>query len=166
VQSQATTAPHRPQLDLSTEAISAQWARVRVSRLLAAMDRSEAWPVDASPPNQQAVEQIVGMLADAFNQAPVVSITNAVTNRPALTLELMGILRSSRAIAFYAYLDEVDPKISAALVNEARLGSEMGTLLIERIKTLERNHLLSRVFSPERISHVIDLLVEAGITKS
>lgn len=130
------------------------------------MDRVEAWPVDAHPPNQEAVERIVGMLADAFNSAPVTSITGAVTNKPALTLELMGCLRSSKAIALFAYLCEVDSRIKITLWNEALEGGEMGALLVERIKTLERNHLLSRVFGAERISLVLQLLGEAGITES
>lgn len=130
------------------------------------MDRVEAWPVDAKPPNQEAVERIVGMLADAFNNAPVTSITGAIANKPALTLELMGCLRSSRAIALFAYLSEVDSAIKVVLWNEALEGSGMGVLLIERVKTLERNHLLSRVFSAERISLVLQLLGEAGISES
>ena len=57
------------------------------------------------------------------------------------------------------------PEIPKMLINEARFGSDdFGTILVERITTLEKQNLLSRVFSPERIALVLELLAEAGFT--
>lgn len=157
----------RPALDLTPAGIKAHWARVRVGGLIAAMESTETWSVDSGREDPVAVAQIIQLLADAFNSAPTTGITAAINNNTELTIELMGNLRSGRALALFAWLSDLGPDLPIALFNEARSGrSDMGTLLVERIATLERQHLLSRVFKPERISLILSLLAEAGLTDS
>ena len=157
----------RPALDLTPAGIKAHWARVRVGGLIAAMESTETWSVDSGREDPAAVAQLIQQLADAFNRAPTTSIAAAISNNTALTIELMGNLRSGRALALFAWLSDLGPDLPIALINEARAGrSDMGTLLVERIATLERQHLLSRVFKPERISLILSLLAEAGLTDS
>lgn len=151
-------------LDLSSEGVRRHWNKHGVERLIAAMERCEPWAVDVSPESRAGAEEVISKVADRFNAATASGITASVTSAPALAIELMGYLRSGRALTLFAWLTQVHPDIPKYLVEEARFGTDdFGSILVERITTLEKQHLLSRVFSPERIALVLELLAEAGI---
>lgn len=68
-------------------------------------------------------------------------------------------------MALFTWLSDLDPEFAKTLVHEAQCGGdEFGRILIERIVALEKQRLLSRVFSPQRIALVLELLEEAGLT--
>lgn len=166
ISTQGAEVSDRPRLDLSSAAVRAHWSHSNVGRLIAAMERCEVWAVDRQPENVKEVERIIEMVAAAFNSASSQAIANAVEGDGAYTLALMGYLRSGRALALFAWLTELDGALASRLVAAARSGvDDFGRLLIERISTLEKQHLLSRVFSPERISLVLELLSESGLTQ-
>jgi len=159
----SASAVHSNPLDLSTGGVRRHWADHGVQRLIAAMERCEPWAVDVNPEHCEEAERVVGEVARSLNAAQTRNIQSSVTTAPALTIAFMGYLRSGRALALFAWLTQVHPDIPKLLINEARFGTdEFGSILVERITTLEKQHLLSRVFSPERIALVLELLAEAG----
>ncbi|MFK4705798.1 hypothetical protein ABIC83_002637 [Roseateles asaccharophilus] len=162
-----TTSPsvsaHARVLDLSSIGVRDHWAAQGVSRLIDSMERCEPWAVDARSEIKAQAEELVAKVSQSFNLASVDRVTSSVTVDPAVTIEFMGYLRSGRALALFAWLTQVHPEIPQRLIDQARFGNEeYGSILVERITTLERTHLLSRVFSPERIALVIELLEQAG----
>ncbi len=160
----ADGAVHAQALDLSAAGVRRHWHDHGVQRLIAAMERCEPWAVDVRPEFMEGAERVVAQVARNFNAAQPSNITNSVNSEPSVTIEFMGYLRSGRALALFAWLTQVHPDIPKLLIQEARFGADdFGSILVERITTLEKQHLLSRVFSPERIALVIELLAEAGI---
>lgn len=160
----STPAPvHARVLDLSSVGVRNHWVDQGVSNLIASMERCEPWAVDARPEIKAQAEELVAKVSQSFNLASVDRVTSSVTTDPAVTIEFMGYLRSGRALTLFAWLTQVHPDIPQRLIDQARFGNEeYGSILIERITTLERTHLLSRVFSPERIALVIEILAQAG----
>lgn len=151
-------------LDLSTAGVHRHWKSQGVAALVAAMERCEPWAVDVAPGSRRKAEMVVADVARHFNGATAEGVSNSVTLDPALVIDFMGYLRTGRALALFAWLTEVHPSIPKLLVNQARHSvDEFGVILVERITTLEKQHLLSRVFSPERIALVLELLAEAGL---
>jgi hypothetical protein len=154
-------------LDLSAEGVRKHWAEHGVASLIASMERCEPWAVDVAPEFKAKAELVVADMARQFNGATAGGISNSVSADPDVVVDFMGYLRSGRALALFAWLTQVHPSIPRLLVNEARFGGDdFGSILIERITTLEKQHLLSRVFSPERIALVLELLAEAGLESS
>lgn len=163
-QNDTAAAPVAIGLDLSTEGVLRHWKEHKLDRLIAAMERCEPWAIDVRPEFRTHAEGIVEKITRSFNAATPSNITKSVATEPALAIELMGYLRSGRALKLFAWLTQVNPDITRYLVNEARFGvDDFGSIFFQRISTLERQHLLSRVLSPERIALVIELLAEAGI---
>lgn len=151
-------------LDLTTAGVARQWTDKGVSSLIRAMERCEPWAVDVRAELKTKAESLVVGLADQFNGVGSRAIETSVRSQPALMIDFMGYLRSGRALALLAWLTDVHPGIPGLLVEEARRTSDgYGLVLIERIVTLEKQHLLSRVFSPERIALVTELLAETGL---
>ncbi|MEJ6002677.1 type IVB secretion system protein IcmW [Paucibacter soli] len=159
------SAQHARVLDLSAAGVQRHWLAQGVEKLINAMERCEPWAIDVRPEYRARAEQLVALVSSSFNRASSTRVTESVTRDPGVTIEFMGYLRSGRALALFAWLTQVHPDIPRHLVDQARFGDEgFGSILVERITTLERQHLLSRVFSPERIAYVIELLAEAGYT--
>lgn len=151
-------------LDLSAAGVRQHWSEHGVSRLIEAMERCEPWAVDVRPEYRDGAEVLVAKVVESFNAARPGSIAHSITVDPASSIAFMGYLRSGRALALFAWLTQVHPDIPKLLMSEARFGADdYGSILVERIATLEKQHLLSRVFSPERIALVIELLAEVGI---
>lgn len=151
-------------LDLSTDGVRSHWSQKGVAGLIDAMERCEPWAVDVRPECKAQAEIVVAKMAQTLNQTTAGGISNSVSGDPELVVEFLGYMRSGRALALFAWLTQVHMSIPKLLVNEARLGNDdYGSILIERISTLEKQHLLSRVFSPERIALVLELLAEMGL---
>lgn len=151
-------------LDLSADGVHRHWSANGVASLIAAMERCEPWAVDVGPEFKSKAEVVVADMAALLNSTTVGGISHSVNTDPDLVVEFLGYLRSGRALALFAWLTEVHPSIPRLLINEARFGGDdFGSILLERITTLEKQHLLSRVFSPERIALVLELLAEAGL---
>jgi hypothetical protein len=151
-------------LDLTSAGVSRHWMDKGVASLIQAMERCEPWAVDVRAELKSKAESVVIGIADQFNGVGARAIETSVRSQPALMIDFMGYLRSGRALALLAWLTDVHSAIPGVLIDEARRSSDgYGLVLIERIVTLEKQHLLSRVFSPERIALVTELLAETGL---
>lgn len=151
-------------LDLSNEAVANHWGAHGVASLINAMERCEPWAVDVCDEYKGKAEIVVADMTRQLNATTQGGISQSVDADPDVVIDFLGYLRSGRALVLFAWLTQVHPSIPTRLVNEARFGGdEFGSILIERITTLEKQHLLSRVFSPERIALVLELLAEVGL---
>lgn len=129
------------------------WASHGVADAIAAMEATETWTVDG----HEEVEQILIDLQQKLEGADKDSLAESIAKVSACTLNFMGYLKSGRALLFFRWLSDIDPRIASVLIMEARAsGSDFGVLLIERLRVLERQHVLSRIFSPERIAFVLE----------
>lgn len=159
------SAERKPELDLTGPSVAKHWRDLGVHGIIAAMESCEPWAVDARRELSAEVERVIKQVCDAFNSADANTITGSVRKSPELVIELMGFLRSGRGLALFTWLSNVEAGLAPELINEARSGrDEFGRILVDRIVALERQRLLSRVFSPERIALVLELLDEAGLT--
>lgn len=152
--------PARAPLDLSLEAVQRHWHRHGVEDAVAAMEETETWTVAST----LAVEATIKALSERLSDTPQVALTRSITATSADVVDFMGYLKSGRALLFFHWLSEADAQLAVVLVQEARRsGDDFGVILIERMRVLERQHLLSRVFSPERLALVVEVLTEAGL---
>jgi hypothetical protein len=156
-------------LDLSQAAVVSLWRNRGVTGLISAMERCEPWTVDSRPEFQRQAELVIAQITDILNGTTPEVLSKSFSQRASLVIDFLGYLRTGRALALFAWLTDVHPSIPEILVDEARNGFDSngyGMILIERITVLEKQHLLSRVFSPERIALVLELLGEAGLDSS
>lgn len=154
----------RQALDLSPAGVRRMWVSHGVDGIIAAMEGCEPWAVDAQPHFRDKAEESIGEVARAMNDASDAALSGGVTTSATEVIEFMGHLRSGRALALFSWLAQAHPEIPRLLVQEAQLGdADFGSILLERISALERQRLLSRVFSPERIALVLELLAEIGL---
>lgn len=157
----------RPLLDLSQAAVNAHWSRQGVAALIRTMERCEPWVIESQPEFRLRAEKCVEQLCDALNQGTGAGIAGSVDRDAAAVLDFMCYLKTGRALLLFAWLAQVHPEIPRALINSATAtGSDSGVVLIERVGTLERQNLLSRVFSPERIALVLELIEEHGPSRA
>jgi hypothetical protein len=154
-------------LDLSFQAVSKHWSSLGVDGLISAMERCEPWAVDLRVEHRAEVDAALRRLEDQLNAAGTEAILRSIGRRPELALEMLGYLRSGRALVLFSWLTALHPDIVRELMSSARFSADgFGLLLLDRISTLERQRLLSRTFSPERLSLVMDLLAEAGLSSA
>ena len=147
-------------LNLSPAAVHSYWNSVGIQEVIAGMERCEPWTIDESP----RAEQVLDELSQSFSGATSAAITVSVTRRPQEVVELMAYLRSGRALLLFGWLAEVNPALAGTLVRAVQDEfTDFGSLLLDRIAALERQHLLSRVFSPERFALVLESLEDAGL---
>ncbi|MCZ8255023.1 MAG: hypothetical protein O9327_05085 [Polaromonas sp.] len=154
-------------MDLSFAAVDQHWSSLGVEGLIAAMERCEPWVVDLRSEHRQEVDAALRKLEIQLNASSTEAILRSVGRRPELAIEMLGYLRSGRALVLFSWLTSLHPDIVRELMSSARFSSDaFGLLLLDRISTLERQRLLSRTFSPERLSLVMELLAEAGFTSA
>ena len=103
-------------------------------------------------------------LSDRLNSAEKDVLTRSIHESSADVVDFMGFLKSGRALRLFRWLVDINPDLAGSLVQSARdSGNDFGIILIERMRVLERQHLLSRVFSPERLALVSEILSEVGV---
>lgn len=146
-------------LNLAPDRVSTLWKERGVAALVRAMERCEHWVVEAQPDYRADAERLIEEVCQALSAADPEAIARHVSENPVKVIGFMGHLRTGRALAMFSWLVDMSPDLASILISEARYGDdEFGSILIERIGTLERQFLLSRVFSPERIALVLDVL--------
>jgi len=146
-------------LNLSEATVGAVWRERGVAALIKAMERCEHWVVDGHADYKAQAEQIINQVTEALNSTDMEAVVRGVQAHPVRLIDFMGHLRTGRALAMFSWLVDLHPDIGQILLSEARYGDqEFGAILIERITTMERQFLLSRVFSPERIALVLELI--------
>lgn len=149
--------PTNTPLDFSIDATKRFWISLGVGDAIAAMEETESWSVDGI----EDVEILLLELQDSLSKADHSSVAESITSVGSSVVDFMGFLKSGRALLFFRWLSDVDPRIASILISEARSsGSDFGVILIERLRVLERQHVLSRVFSPERIAFVLECMYD------
>lgn len=148
-------------LDLSPDAVHKSWKKNGVANAVLEMERCEHWVID----KRDGPEEIIRLLCDRLNSTPVEGVAESVKACPSNVIELMGFMHSGRALALFRWLSDNHPEAVSSLFGEAsESASDFSVLLLERISVLERMHLLSRVFSPERTAIVIEVLESLGLS--
>lgn len=158
-----------PENPLSAEKIELFWQASGVNGVINRMDKADAWAVDGSldPVNDALLRETLQKLAFA-----VLVDRNEVKERlvgiDAQVAHFLSHLKSSRALAAFKLIVENSPSLAVSMMQKgAREDRDvfLGTLY-ERVRVLERAKLLSRVFSPERIATLLEILEDGSTTKN
>lgn len=146
-----------PQISLSGDVPRTFWNMmgVPVPQIIAAMERCETWTVD----NEDNVEILLRILDSKLSEATPEQVVAMVHQAPGSVIDMSAYLKSSRAILLLRWLSDVNPNIIPVLVQYAsESGSECSLLMIERMQSLEKVRVLSRLFSPDRLSTILETL--------
>lgn len=165
-QSVSPSLQRMPALDLSPEGVRRQWSQLGVARAIAAMEAEEPWTVDGKRTSDgRDVEQVVERLATQLSSVSRAAVGASITEVPTELIDVMGHLHSGRALSMLRWITEANDSAGNQLLRTAASqSSEMGVLLLERVTSLERRALLARVFSPQRMAAILDILDELGLT--
>lgn len=156
-----TTASSEPApLDLSRISVVQFWRARGAYGAVTAMEEMESWTNDQG----EDVESALAELAQSLSSVSTQTLTEVITGSSFDVIALMGYLKTGRSLLLYRWLTEVNPSISAHLLDDAvTSGSDLGAILIERIRVLDRQQILAKIFSPDRIALVLEILEESGI---
>ncbi|MBT6207418.1 MAG: phosphoesterase [Francisellaceae bacterium] len=147
--------------DLHLDAINAFWDsydRRTLYRVIVSLERAETWALD----REKDVEPAVINLGKAIDSASGFDITDE-----ALIIRLLANTHSGRAMRILQALDMARPGTASQLLMYAEDASEgkggkpidlYAKLFISRNLAFERLQLLSRVFSPQRITLLVKSL--------
>ncbi len=148
--------------DLHTDAIHAFWDsydRRTLYRVIVSLERVEQWAVD----QEEDIEPALLELGRAIDMAGDFDITK---NEERL-LRILANTHASRAMRILQALDLAKPGTASQLLMYAeeasedknnKVGDRYAKLFLRRNLVFERLQLLSRVFSPQRISLVLKAL--------
>lgn len=156
-----------PPLDLSIEGVRKQWSRLGVARAIAAMEAEEPWAVDGKQTGDgRSVEDAVSEMAAKLSGVSRSAVGESVESMPEDIIDLMGRMHSGRAMSMLRWVSEAsDSAANDLLRHAANTSNEFGALLLERVTSLERRALLARVFSPQRMTAILDILDEHGMSR-
>lgn len=154
-----------PQLDLSSDGVDTAWVQVGVEKAIADMESSETWVLDGQvTASGESVDGALVAMANRLSETPRALVARCVESAGADLINLMGHIRAGRALLLFRWLARADGDASTSLLRQAAYeGSEMGSVLVQRVTALERRALLARVFSPERFAALLDVLDEIDL---
>ena len=126
----------------------------RMARILGWMESMEDWMLDDN-------EDVASNIFSLANTLEKISSTDLMNNSEEL-IKVMAYMSSPRALRLLEWFDEHFPHgVSVALTQKAQeLDNDEGNLLLDRLNTLHRLSLLSKIFSPHRTRMIVDLLQE------
>lgn len=125
----------------------------RMARILGWMESMEDWMLDDN-------EDVASSIFALANTLEKVSGKEVVTNADDL-LKAMAYMSSPRALRLMNWLEEHFPQgVTVSLTKHARENEddETAALLLDRLNTLNRLSLLSKIFAPHRTKMIIDVL--------
>lgn len=146
--------------DMSTEATHAFFhdRDPLLEAAIVGMESVETWTQDKT----QSVQDTLQKLSDRVEDIDVDDITGSIQNK---LIVLLGYISSGKAIKLLMWIDLNSPNFVAKTLAEAQMLSALdkinegaARLFVERFEVLERMHMLSRVFSEERLSIVEKVL--------
>ena len=144
-------------LDLSRKSVDQLWASHGVARAIGAMETDEPWTLDG----RENVERFVDKICVSLSKTEHKKLESALMESIPQVIGFSGHLSSGRALALMRWIADTSPSLSNQLIDYAnRSAGEFDSLLVERIVTIERCRILSRVFSPDRMAMVMELLDE------
>ena len=148
--------------DLSLESVHAFWDnydRRVLYRVIVALESVETWAADLDPSINQAIINL-GQAMDLVKKIDL----NGYEEK---FIEILAYLRSSRAIKILQAIDTLNPGAAANLLTVAEEQSNPKTnkninnsakLFLDRNLVFERMQLLSRIFSIQRITLILNAL--------
>lgn len=158
--SEFSNSKDRAHLDLSPNHTKEYWQSLGVGDAIAAMEEAENWICN----DKEGIEKLLKQFESKLSKTDDESLSVAIGSVCSSVVEFMGFLSSGRALLFFRWLADVNPQITSVLIDEAMQGgADFGVILIERLRVIEKQHLLSRIFSPERLAFVLSTLEDAGI---
>lgn len=115
------------------------------------MESVETWTRDRA----QAVQETLQKIADRVEEMDIDLIAGPLQNK---LIILLGYISTGKAIKLLMWFDQNSPNFVAKTLAEAQMLSALdklnegaARLFVERFEVLERMHMLSRVFSEERL---------------
>lgn len=154
------SASSRTALDLSPGSVQRYWRNIGVADAVSAMEAMETWTADDTYETELAILELMGRLSALPDSVLLESVSAATAD----VIDFMGYLKSGRALLLFRWLVDANAQLLLVLMGEARnSGTDFGIILVERMRVLERQHLLSRVFSPERLALALEVLEEFGL---
>lgn len=155
-------------ISLRQDSIAAYWGRLGkpAENIVNSMELCEDWVVDGHQPSEQLIEQLSELLSGATPE----DIAAATGMAPVVLTSMMGLMHSGRALMMLTWLFSVHPEIAPTILatrdaSDSKDRDTLVRLMLERMQTLERSRILSRVFSPERLSVILEIL-EASSTNN
>lgn len=149
--------------DMSTEASHA-FFRDRdplLEEAIVGMESVETWTQDKAELVQKTLQELASKIEDLDPDF----ITGKLQNQ---LIVLLSYISSGKAIKLLMWIDQNSPHFVAKTLAEAQMMSALdkpneaaARLFVERFEVLEKMHMLSRVFSEERLTvvqHVLRIL--------
>ena len=148
--------------DLRINAVHAFWDsydRRVLYRVIAALESVEIWAADLDPKIDLAIINL-GQAMDVARSVDFSGYEEKIIN-------ILAYLRASRAIRILQAIDMLKPGSAAELLTFAEEQADLKTgkpinqsakLFLERNLVFERMQLLSRIFSAQRISLILNAL--------
>jgi hypothetical protein len=125
----------------------------RFSRILGWMESMEDWMLDD---DQEIMDSIL-----SFSVVLERTTSGKVLENADRLIEIMAYMSAPRAMRVVSWIEERFPDgVSRDLLNNAidMQGDPTADLLVDRLDTLERLSLLTRLFSPARTREIVDIL--------
>lgn len=152
---------------LSDANIEAFWSLSGVAGVVQKMDRSDVWAIDreGGPVEDREIEALLrstlGRLSSVI-QLERANTEDVLIEHQESVAHFLGHLRSSRALAAFKLLLERSPGAAISLMQRGmdpdQARNTFVANLYERVRVLERARLLSRVFDPERIAVLLEIM--------
>lgn len=151
-------------LDLSNEGVDRAWRAAGIEPAIRAMEADETWVVDGMRAQTgESVDSVIERLSNLLSSVGRDRIGASVLAAQTDIINLMGHVRTGRALMLFRWLSHAcDGAGNHLLRHAAYQSTELGSLMVQRVTTLERRALLARVFSPERFASLMDVLDEIG----
>ena len=142
-------------LNLRQSVLEDHWRKKdpRLSRILGWMESMEDWMLDD---DQEIMDSILSFSTVLEKTSSVRVVENADR-----LIEIMAYMSAPRAMRLMSWLEERFPDgVSRELLSNAidMQGDPTADLLVDRLDTLERLSLLSRMFSPARTREIVGIL--------
>ena len=148
--------------DLNLSSVHAFWDsydRRVLYRVIVALESVETWAADLNPDIDKAIIQL-GKAMDLVRNMDFTGYEEKI-------IDVLAYLRASRAIRVLQSLDGLKPGLAGRLLSLAeeqsnlKLGSNINNsakLFLDRNLVFERMQLLSRIFSLQRITLILNAL--------
>lgn len=147
---------HLP-LDLSREAVHALWQRNGVLGAVMSMEHADTWSVDG----MQRAEDILAEFCHRVSLLDKSGVESAMAPGLGNLIGVSGHLATGRGLAMFRWISDISPALSSAMVAYASENpGEFNAVMLDRMITLERARILSRVFAPERTALIMEILDE------
>ena len=124
-----------------------------IYRVIAFMETTENFTLDGDP----ELEKIITEMGEAFDK-----LSNFDLAKEDQFVALCAHLKTSRILRILQTIDTIDPGSASKLLMYAEENNseenKMANLFLRRNIVFERLRLLSRIFSSERVSMIVDIL--------